>query len=408
MKHIIPILIILAATACNKSGSDNTPSSNAPVITTLAFHGDTLRIQGQFGLIPGVAERHVIVNEEPIPEEKVVTWKEDEIEVKVETTPPADKAVQVEVKGKKSNVKIITIPIVNRILRMDYLQVSETAGKLYIHGSFGNDPGAGGRHIAVDQFTNHLIRYNVTEILSWTPNLIICKIPYIGVGSHGDVIVAVGDDSVHRGLYQYNFIIDYNRPQGGATGSLAEKIKFYIWLRGDGDVAPASVTPLDLQTDLNDESHANWSAGGTGTSSYNNDEGCGTVDVQWQHAEGVEYLQPNLYPLGNAGWRSFVKHRRDGFDLKIEFIAKTVITSNVTFTPCTGDASTQFRLETIYFDEFKNMTIPLTVDHEKIKGNMLLKTGLSSTAGLVWDASVFEANLVTAYLKWNDTQGTLE
>ena len=377
------------------------------------MQGDSLHIIGHFGPDPGIGLRRVIINEETVPEEKTGTWEEEAITVKVEKKKPEaaeEEKVQVEVKQKKSNVKIITLPPVevSRLLAIHFLQVKESASFLYIHGTFGTDPGAGRRTIRMEQFTNRLVSVPITNIITWSPNLIICQIPDKGEGSCGKVIVKVDGDSAYRHLYTYEGVLDYKRPQGGASGTLAEMIKFHIRLRGDGEVGAADVPVIDLNTDVHVESYANWEGSGEGSSFYNNEDGCATIRVLWTTAKGMSYVGLNRLGLEDRKWITYVKHRRDGFDLKIVFQADNVISSNVITTFCDGGSSESPRKESIYFDEFENVVIPLRFEAGHIEPGELKKTGLSSSAGLQWAASEFPANLMTATLKWPYIGGELE
>lgn len=409
---VLLLLVSFLFLACQKETTTQAPSATTPLITSLSFRGDTLHIVGQWGPLPDVSKA-VVINNETVPTDRIIDWKKEEVTVLVEEDLPVEKEVQVTVNEKKSNKKTISkaapqVPAPATTLRMDYLQVAEPDGRLYIHGQFGADPGPAHRGITVEQVTNHVVRTPINDIVSWTNNLIVCRIPNTGPGSHGVVFVRVNQDSVYRGLYQYNFVLGFNRPQGGASGSLAEQVRFQVWLRGDGDVAPDWVQPLNLSTNLHDESKAVWEGSGEGRSSYNNIDGCASIFVQWQATTGTEFVQPNDAPFYRTGWRSFVTHKRDGFDLKIDFNALNVIPSKITLTPCVGNATVQERKESILFDEFEDQTIHLKVSKEYISAGELTKSGLSSSAGLHWDASVFQQQLVTARLSWNRNQGKLD
>jgi hypothetical protein len=408
---LIPALFFVLS--CKKESGAGSNSNGAPHIANLVLTGDSLHIIGQFGPDPGMGLRRVIINEETIPEEKIGTWKEEEVTVEVERkTPeqPEEKKVTVEVAQKKSNVKIITIPPVpvSQLLNISFLQVKEPASFLYIHGQFGPDPGAVRRSIRVEQFVNRLVSVKITNIISWTSKLIICQIPDNGEGSCGKVIVKVDQDSAYRHLYTYAGIIDYKRPQGGASGTLAEKIRFHLRIRGDGEVGAANVPVIDMNTNVQVASYAKWEGSGEGNSAYNNEDGCASLRVVWTAATGTYYTRLNDQELPANHWVTFIKHRRDGFDLKMKFQANNVINSKVTQTPCKGDVSQEDRKESIYFDEFDNIVLPLRFEYGHILAGELKKTGLSSSAGLFWDDGVFQANLMTAILQWPVIYGELD
>jgi hypothetical protein len=412
MKKIIflltPALFVLLA--CSKNSGTENGGNGAPQITTLVMYGDTLHIIGHFGPAPTVAERRVIINEETVPEEKIVKWDEDEIEVKVEKKTPDEKKVQVEIEKKKSNVKIINIPSVpvTQLLQLDFLQVEEFSSFLYIHGNFGADPGAARRSIRMWQFTNREVFTKITNIISWTPNLIICQIPSEGEGSCGKVIVKVDQDSASRYLYTYEGILDHKRPQGGANGSLAEKIQFHIRLRGDGEPAAASVPVKDLKTNLHVTSYAEWEGSGQGSSSYNNIDGCATIRVVWDKATGKSFARNNVQPNDTRKWAAWVTHRRNGFDIKIKFQADRIIKSKVTTTDCKGNTNAEDREEAISFDDFDEKVIPLRFAHGTILSGEVKKENVVSSAGLAWDVKEFPLHFMTAYVKWEDISGWLE
>jgi hypothetical protein len=148
----------------------------------------------------------------------------------VEKKEPEEKKVQIEIEKKKSNVKIINIPTVpaNQSVKMDFLVVEEFSSYLYIYGSFGPDPGEERRSIAMATFSDYESYTKITNVVLWSPNLIICQIPSEGNGSKGKVIVRVDNDSAVRPLYEYNGVLNYVRPQGvQQRETKKERLRYY-------------------------------------------------------------------------------------------------------------------------------------------------------------------------------------
>jgi hypothetical protein len=411
VKKLLLILlpVILMTLACTKQNGTANGDPDGPRIHTLIINSDTLHIIGQFGPAPNTGLRRVIINDETLPEEDVVSWEETEIAVKVEKKEPEEKKVQVEVDKKKSNVKIINIPTipVSQAVKMDFLVVEEFSSYLYIYGSFGPDPGEERRSIAVLTFTDYESYTKITNVVLWSPNLIICQIPSEGNGSKGKVIVRVDNDSAVRPLYEYNGVLNYVRPQGGVNGSLAEKIKFHIRLRGDGDPTTANINLSNLNFNVHVQSYAVWEVGGHGTSNYNNSEGCATVKVMWDSASGKTYVRPHSGNASDRVWYSDVKPKKDGFDITLHFIKEQVISSRITTSPCNGDPIIVDRKDDLTFDTFANAVIPLRFSNGQIVPGEITKT-VVAMSGLQWDVSDYPLFTQNAYVKWDRFPGWLD
>lgn len=400
-KIFLPILLAVIITSCSKNdGAGSGGGKGTPVILTVGLKKDTLTIIGKFGPDPGIGLRRVIINDQPVADSNVKKWDKDTVKAVIETNPPGEKKVEVEVLKEKSNAVIINV---TQMIDIHYLQVKEPASELYIYGVFGTDPGMGKRFIRIDTVT--LGKYT-TDIISWTNNLIIARIPNEGDGSKGKVTVKTATDSASRTLYEFNGVLWFKRPQGGASGTLMEDVSFHIKLRGDAEPVNSSPNIYNLATNLHVESWAHWEAGGQGSSSYNNIDGCATIKVNWPNVHGNKAMSlNNNFPLNGIRWRSVIKHRKDGFDLRISFDAPTVIESSVWTFPCDSPSFIEFRKESIYFDEFDDVVIPLRTKNGTIQPGELKKT-VTSTAGLHWDASEFPLHFMTATLGWNTFYGS--
>ncbi len=383
------LLILVALPSCEKD-KDETTNPDAPQIETLSLQDDNLLIKGKFGEDPGAADRAVHVDGEALPEGYIRSWTPGEIICKMDQTPTEDITVEVYVKDVKSAPKVLHVA---SSIKIDYLQMREETGQLYIYGKFGPDPGPSVRSVKVKNVP-------VQQVVAWSPTLIICKIPAVVEGSYGEVVVSTGpNQSTSRILYRWDVRLKYSFPQGGQGGSLYEAAEFHVPIRGDIIPPPAGVIAYQRGAAY-PYSYVDYDAGGSGHSAYDN--GCNTVDVVWQDVFGTVGLSPDTSDLsGSTYFHGWLTHQPNGYDLELEFDAWEAIPSTVTFSSCFGFSSTENQKQMIDFVTFDHKIIPLRFNGKKLEGGELVQHNVASTAGLIWDASDYPANLVDVKLVWN-------
>lgn len=399
---LLPLLGLLLFSNCKKD-AENAPDDK-PFIESLELKDGKLSITGSFGDDPGADNRTVIVNDQTLPDNEVFTWGESNIIALFDKAIPDEIAVEVISKGQKSNRKILTI---KSKLKITYLQVWEEYSWLYIYGDFGADPGPGKRSITVKGVP-------VLSVESWTPHLIACTIPRQVTGSYGEVVVSKGpNESTSRILYRWNLRLNYLFPQSGLSGTMTEEAQFHLRIRGDVGEMPAPNLYIP-----NDEGQAflycfcDYKMSGAGHSTY---DGCNHVDVEWVETLGDIGLLPNNSgdPTGQSYFQASITALRDGFDegwemdgyeMKLKLDVWNATTAFKTYTSCDGHTSTTTDPQMIDFVVFDDKPITFNLAGTTIQGDTLEQHDVASTAGFIWDATNYPANLVTVRLGWKATE----
>ena len=155
--------------------------------------------------------------------------------------------------------------------------------ELYIHGTFGSDPGESNRSVTIGG--------QQMSVDSWTDAMITVPIPRTGAGSSGDVVVtSLGRKSNARALVVWRGSLNYTLD---APGSLAQSMEFDLNLRGDPDRArkQPGADPEDLPATFWLQpirgGTGTYSAGGSHTETPPGDP-C-TYTEQWSGSGPMEY-----------------------------------------------------------------------------------------------------------------------
>lgn len=151
---------------------------------------------------------------------------------------------------------------------------------------------------------------------------------------------------------------------------------------------------------------------GAGHSTY---DGCNHVDVEWVETLGDIGLLPNNSgdPTGQSYFQASITALRDGFDegwemdgyeMKLKLDVWNATTAFKTYTTCDGHTSSTTDPQMIDFVVFDDKPITLKLAGTTIQGDTLEQHDVASTAGLIWDAVNYPANLVTVRLGWKATE----
>ncbi len=372
-------LTILCFSACER---DEEQTLNVPYITVLEIQGDTLFIKGDFGTETG----SVTINNQTVSADDIRSWSETTIVCILDQSLPAEIEVEVITKDKKSNRKKIT-RTTNTQHYISYLVVDEALGRLFIYGKF--DPQRGS--VKVNNIP-------VLEIQTWSPQLIICKIPYNGGGEYGKVEVSSGNKTASRTLYQWTVYFEETRPQSGKTGSLKEIMAAQIYLRGDVGPMPTNVS-LAGNSELYPEAYCLYRTGGITGSDYD----CGHITATWGDIDMTIEKTAGFTDLsGQTHFQVRKEHLPDGFNIQLDVSFWEIIPATVTTSPCIGNSTTYQYMQSsdlIGVGALTDLPLRFEPGTNNIKTDSITET-VSSSAKLIWEAEDSHFYLHNATLKW--------
>lgn len=289
--------------------------------------------------------------------------------------------------------------------RIDYLQVDETEmdadyakypSRLYIHGNFGNDSGAGKRSVKING--------NDLNIVFWAPNLIACDLVTSGPYSSGPVVVSCDAFTDTKLLNEWLITLEYMKVESPGA-SLTRRCNLNIHLRGDADgFFKEGQHSLFSYTDININSTGvvNMPAGTFST--HTEADGCVDYKVTWDKLEDVTVsrLRHNTYAPGVSGE---VVHAADGFKIKLRFNSGEVLRCTRIERPCTSPAVTNIVMEPIMLAGYEDKEIHFQFSgvgpHSTIlAGSMpeLKQTGVAS--GLYFDRNDYNPDLYYTRMSW--------
>lgn len=275
----------------------------------------------------------------------------------------------------------------------DFLRLDNAGScRLYMYGSFGNDPGAGKRSVKVNGVT--------VEVDLWSPGVIRCKIDQdisgaIEISSNGKVIAR----SVLR-KFTGKFL--YERYHGGvlnagSSNALKETAEFKLVYRGFGAPCPENVDPvfLFLGGALAAGSEVKYTLQGSATVTTPVVNGCvQSTSVSLPATTGVYFLEPQSL-AGLTGFTAEAKDEVGGIEVKIWYALQDIITGvRVQRTNSCGSASLDPPKSLgVSLQGFMHEPIKLEfwgTDELKLRGTSQLKTGRMSSGILIeaWDNTV--------------------
>jgi len=248
-------------------------------------------------------------------------------------------AVSVQIKMSRPGTYLIVSNItVLSTFHIDYLQVDETEGSLlgttypsllYIHGNFGNDPGAAVRSVKMGVVP--------LTVMFWTPHLIACELTAYGITSSGEVKVSDGSSTDSKLLNEWSVEMTYEKIES-PDASLTKRVKLILRFRGDADgFLRDGEQSLISYTDLNIRSKAiiNMPAGSFST--HTTMDGCADYTVNWAAIPGVEVPRVH-YWQSNSDLSGYVVNRADGFKVQLQFRSDDILSTTRIMVPCGSDA----------------------------------------------------------------------
>jgi hypothetical protein len=318
-------------------------------------------------------------------------------------------AVSVEVKMKRKGQFFLVSNITIRTdFHIDYMQVDETEknggglnypSRLYIYGSFGDDPGAAKRLVKING--------GAVTVAYWTAGLIVCDIPAVGPYSSGMVQVTSGNKAAAKLLNDWAVNMYYEQKQS-PDGALTKKINLVLHLRGDAEgFLRQGQTPFFSSTDLNTSSRGVIAMpAGTFTTHVSMDA-CGAYTVSWDPVAEM-FIERKKDTDHGDGLYGTVVNKPDGFDVTIRLKATDALTSHRQFVGCRSGGSMDHVKEDIAIEGFNAVVIPLrftkSASKTTIKAGKTAEKPTSPAAGLYWDAPSYPASEFKINLRWDEAQ----
>ncbi|SDC07260.1 hypothetical protein [Niabella drilacis] len=309
-------------------------------------------------------------------------------------------AVKMQRKGQFLLVSNITI---RTAFHIDYMQVDETElytggfnypSRLWIYGSFGEDPGKGKRSVKINNT-------DVT-VATWMPGMIACDIPTSGPYASGIVKVEAGAAAASKLLNEWVLDMYYDKVESPG-GALTKKVNLVLRFRGDAEgFFQQGQVAMVKETNLHESSKGiiNMPAG-----SYTNHvtmDACGDYTVKW---DAIRDLVVSRKKYTEAdGLSGSVVNKPNGFDLKIRLMAENVLMTHRKFVDCHSGSTNDDVPDAIQIQGFHEAIIPLRFSGNAsiMAGAMPLKTGTGVAAGLYFDAPDYVPALFTTRLHWDE------
>jgi hypothetical protein len=192
--------------------------------------------------------------------------------------------------------------------------------RLYLYGSFGNDPGAGNKSVKINGTD--------VEVDLWTPGIIRCKIDR---EISGAIEIIAANKTVARSVlrkYTGNFFYERfhgGKANSGSTNPLKETAGFRIVYRGFGAPAPAGVDPL-FQTGAIAAFGTRADYTLSGAASVTTPGSCPTTTSVSLAAASGTLLLNTISGSPDTRLRCAVKDITGGIEVKLEFRVVDVIT----------------------------------------------------------------------------------
>lgn len=318
-------------------------------------------------------------------------------------------AVGVEVKMKRKGQFFLVSNIsIRSDFHIDYMLVDETEAstggvnypsRLYIYGSFGDDPGAAKRSVKING--------GAVTIAGWTPGWIVCDIPAAGPYSSGMVQVVSGGKTTSKFLNDWTVNMYYEQKQS-PDGALTKKINVVLHLRGDADgFLRQGQTPVFTSTDLNINSKGIIAMPAGAFTTHVSMDACGDYTVTWDPVAEM-FIDRKKDTDHGDGLYGTVAYQPGGFDVRIRLNATNALTSHRQFVGCQSGGSTDHVKEDIAIEGYNNVIIPFrfTKSESKttIKAGKLEQKPTSPAAGLYWDAPSYPVSQFTINLRWDEAQ----
>jgi hypothetical protein len=290
---------------------------------------------------------------------------------------------------------VANIKLIGKELEIEYLQVDEDSGHLYIYGHGFGHPTEAKPVVKINNST-----VDASDILFWGDPLIKLKLPYVGPNSSGEIrVTAKGKTSAPHILNEWNGQFNYFRPQGRVGQGIHEKITFYVRLRGDASPMPPAIIPIVMHNTVNKLSHATWEAGGIGSSTAE----CNFYHVTWSDVNGDIPLSPlKADSYGERAFKVNLDPKDRLFEMIMHFEAREAIPSVLKITFCNGSPPVnENRKEWITFFEFEFEKIKLKLNGTTIKAGEVIKTTVPSS-GLNWMAGEYPSFTHQVKVQWDD------
>lgn len=324
----------------------------------------------------------------------------------VQNTQTVAVSLELNMKAEQA-ILVANLTIVGKDPFIEYLQVAEQQGptgkqsELLIYGvNFGaQDKAKSGVSINGAPIPTE-------DISLWGDNFIVCSIPLIGPNSTGQVrVTANGRAGQPHILNEWNVVMNYQRGQGRVGESIREKITFHLRIRGDASPPPANMKALIMEGTVNTMSYAHWEAGGTGSSSYENNESCASETVRWTDSKGDVGQTPNGKTTDAQYFVTRLYHKPGtGFEVEIDFHVNNAVPVKHVITPCQGDPIIGTNLHSVSFPvDWMNEKLRLSFNGSTLKGGSSRILHLSPDSKLSWDATDYPVYTHDVKVVWSDT-----
>ncbi|GAO42608.1 hypothetical protein [Flavihumibacter petaseus] len=315
-------------------------------------------------------------------------------------------AISVEVKMKrKAQLMLVSNITIRTEFHIDYMQVDETEmnhpqatypGRLWIYGSFGDDPGVAKRSVKVNN--------EALNVVFWTAGMILCDIPSVGTSASGPVVVESTSGSDSKVLNEWIVNMHYDKVESPG-GSLTKKVALYLRFRADADGwFKIGQQPMLEETDLNDRSKGIIAMPDGSYTSHVTVDACGDYTVKWSRIP--EYLEPRRKNSEGEGLRGWVVYKSNGIDLKLAFVSEDILVTRRIFKDCHSGGSDMEVKDNIEIMGFHESIIPLRFskrgkDASILGGEMPLQTGTGVASGLFFDPQDINNDMYTTRLRWD-------
>ena len=305
---------------------------------------------------------------------------------------------------RKGQFMLVSNIVVLGATNVKYLHVDEdflrldNAGKcrLYMYGSFGNDPGAGKRSVKINGV--------LVEVDLWSPTILRCK---IDEDISGPVeIIANGKIVARTVLRKFTGKFLYERFHGGllnsgSSNALKEMGEFKLVYRGFGAPCPDDIDPVFqfLGGALAAGTEVKYTLKGSATVTTPVVNGCvQTTSVTLPTSTGWYFLEPESQ-VGFTGFKAEAKDEVGGIEIKIWYMLSDIVTGVRVQRSNSCGASSQDppRPLGVALEGFMYEPIKLEfwgTDELKLRGTSQLKTGRMASGILIeaWDNTVMPSH----------------
>jgi hypothetical protein len=324
---------------------------------------------------------------------------------KVPAANPEAVSVQIKMQRPGTYLVVSNITVLSKF-HIDYLQVNETESSvngssypsmLYIHGNFGDDPGAAVRSVKMGVVP--------LTVVFWTPHLIVCGLTADGITSSGVVKVSDGGSTDTKLLNEWWVEMTYEKIES-PDASLTRKVKLFLRLRGDADgFLRDGEQSLISYTDLNTRSKAVIDMPAGAFSTHTTEDGCADHTVQWSALTGVEV--PRAPNSSNKDLSGYVYNRADGFRVSLHFMAESILPTTRIMVPCGSDAVINQVKEDILLQGYQGADIYFKFSGTGknaaiLAGEMPTLHATGVAPGLFFDYTALQPELFYTTFKWTE------